>query len=175
MDTISRGCQLIAHYGKVYPNSFASLGHPASSQNVSELGCFARSDAPDSSIASLLQKIRDVEADIKKAQSKAEKAEAEGDLEGLRFLRVKEEQLREEEEQLREEKARKEALQQGKASCADPIPADGCACQAILARSRSERSPLQHMVSCIKQYYFCRLVTAELAYKPVIGAEKIIF
>ena len=82
-----------------------------------ELACYARSNTFEGSMAALEQQIQDLETKISVVEAKAEQAEAEGDLEGLRFLREKEQQLRRKEELLREEKARKEAAQQSERSC----------------------------------------------------------
>ena len=70
------------------------------------------------------QKIQNVEAGISKAEVKAEKAEAEGNTEDLKYWRNEKQKLRdekqllmEEKKQLRDEKARKEVLQQGTLFC----------------------------------------------------------
>ena len=65
---------------------------------------------PDNAIAALEQKIKDLEADVSRTESKGEEAEAEGDAEGLKYWRQKELQLRHEEQQLRDQ-----VLQQGDA------------------------------------------------------------
>ena len=73
---------------------------------------------PDNAIAALEQKMKDLEADVSRTESKGEEAEAEGDAEGLKYWRQKELQLREkEQQQLRheEQQLRDQVLQQGDA------------------------------------------------------------
>ncbi|CAK0782579.1 hypothetical protein CVIRNUC_005790 [Coccomyxa viridis] len=71
-----------------------------------------QSDTLDIAIAALEQKIRDVEADIGKAQFEVERAQAEGIDEDVRFWRAEKLQLRTKKKQLMDEVARKEVLQQ---------------------------------------------------------------
>ena len=75
--------------------------------------CLLCSDTLDIAIAALEQKIRDVEADIGKAQFEVERAQAEGIDEDVRFWRAEKLQLRTKKKQLMDEVARKEVLQQG--------------------------------------------------------------
>ena len=75
--------------------------------------CLLCSDTLDIAIAALEQRIRDVEADIGKAQFEVESAQAEGIDEDVRFWRAEKLQLRTKKKRLRDEIARKEVLQQG--------------------------------------------------------------
>ena len=115
------GSQIVAaQHGKVC--TYSSANSCLLGLHCMALSCRCNfwSDTLDSSIATVEQQIRDVEASVMNAESEATRAKVADDAEERQVwlteeqqLRTEEQQLRTEKQQLRDEKARKEALPQG--------------------------------------------------------------